>query len=244
MKVRIKSEVTELKYQIHQHRFGLDIVNSNLELKTLWEEFIGVIENITDDQIKQEFINPPEFMETKTTKTGKKSSRPRNKMSISAAINNLIDDGLTSKGWKDQSEIFQGKDYNSSKWRLDFSKRITNPSADISGFAVEVAFNHGEAISWNLLKPVLAAEINHVKTEVEIGAGIGIYVCATEALKQQGAFDNTVGEYEKVLRYLNPLFNKLSVPMIIVGLEPLDKYRLEKKFDPITRTNTGIFVEK
>ncbi len=233
-----------MKYQIHQHRFGLDIVNSNSELKSLWEEFIGVIEGITDDQIKQEFIYPPEFMATKKTKSGKPASRPRNKMSISAAINNLIDDGLTSKGWNDQSEIFQGQEYDSSKWRLDFSKRITNPSADISGFAVEVAFNHGEAISWNLLKPVLAAEINHVKTEVEIGAGIGIYVCATEALKQEGAFDNTVGEYEKVLRYLTPLFSKLSVPMIIVGLEPLEKYRLEKKFDSITRTNTGVFVEK
>jgi hypothetical protein len=233
-----------MRYQLHQHRFGLDIVNSNPELRSLWKEFIGVIEDISDEQIKQEFINPPEHMLNKRTKNGKPSSRPRNKMSISAAINNLIDDGLTSKGWNDQSEIFQGKEYDSSKWRLDFSKRIANPSADISGFAVEVAFNHGEAISWNLLKPVLAAEINHVKTEIEIGAGIGVYVCATDALKEEGAFDNTVGEYEKVLRYLTPLFSKLSVPMIIVGLEPLERYKLEKKFDPITRTNTGTFVEK
>lgn len=233
-----------MRYQIHQHRFGLDIVNSNPELKALWHEFIGVIEGISDEAIREEFINPPKTMPNKKTKSGKPSSRPRNKMSISAAINNLIDDGLTARGWTDQSEIFQGKEYDSAKWRLDFSKRITNPSADISGFAVEVAFNHGEAISWNLLKPVLAAEINHVKTEVEIGAGIGIYVCATEALKDEGAFDNTVGEYEKVLRYLTPLFNKLSVPMIIVGLESLEKYKLDKKFDAVTRTNTGIFVEK
>jgi hypothetical protein len=233
-----------MHYQIHQHRFGLDIANSNPELKSLWQEFIGVIEAISDEAIREEFMNPPKTMPNKKTKSGKPSSRPRNKMSISAAINNLIDDGLTANGWTDQSEIFQGKDYDSAKWRLDFSKRITNPSADISGFAVEVAFNHGEAISWNLLKPVLAAEINHVKTEVEIGAGIGIYVCATEALKIEGAFDNTVGEYEKVLRYLSPLFNKLSVPMIIVGLDPLDRYKLEKKFDSVTRTNTGIFVEK
>jgi hypothetical protein len=233
-----------MKYELHQHRFGLDIVNSNSELKSLWEEFIGVIESISDEDVRQEFISPPPYMPGKKTRTGKQSSRPRNKMSLSAAINNLIDDGLTAKGWNDQSEIFQGEEYNSSKWRLDFSKRITNPSSDISGFAVEVAFNHGEAISWNLLKPVLAAEINHVKTEVEIGAGIGIYVCATEKLKQEGAFDNTVGEYEKVLRYLTPLFSKLSVPMIIVGLLPLDKYRMEKKFDAVTRSNTGIVVEK
>ena len=233
-----------MKYIIHQHRFGLDIVRSNPQLNSLWEEFIGVIESISDEAVIQEFDNPPKFMPNKVNKSGKYSSRPRNKMSLSAAINNLIDDGLTSKGWHDQSEIFQGPEYDSSKWRLDFSKRIENPSSDITGFAVEVAFNHGEAISWNLLKPVLAAEINHVKTEIEIGAGIGIYVCATDALKSEGAFDNTVGEYEKVLRYLSPLFSKLSVPMIIVGLEPLGKYKLVKEFDAITRTNTGVIVQK
>ena len=233
-----------MKYVVHQHIFGLDIVRSNHELNSLWEEFIGVIESISDEAVIQEFVNPPKYMPTKMNKSGKNSSRPRNKMSLSAAINNLIDDGLTSKGWHEQSEIFQGPEYDSSKWRLDFSKRISNPSSDITGFAVEVAFNHGEAISWNLLKPVLAAEINHVKTEIEIGAGIGIYVCATDALKSEGAFDNTVGEYEKVLRYLTPLFSKLSVPMIIVGLEPLEKFKLAKEFDSVTRTNTGVIVPK
>lgn len=233
-----------MKYELHQHKFGLDIVESNPELKSLWEEFISVIDNITDEAIINEFTSPPESSKVKITKAGKPAKRPRNKMSLSAAINNLIEDGLISKNWNDQSEIFQGKEYKSSKWRLDFSKRIQNPKSEITGFAIEVAFNHGEAISWNLMKPVLAAEVNHVETEVEIGAGIGIYVCATKGLKKEGAFDNTVGEYEKVLRYLTPLASKLTVPMIIVGLKPLDSYKLEKKFDKITRQNTGVVVPK
>lgn len=233
-----------MKYELHQHKFGLDIVESNPELRSLWEEFLAVLDEITDSDIMNEFNNPPEVSNLKVTKSGKRSKRPRNKMSLSAAINNLIEDGLISKKWNDQSEIFQGKEYRSSKWRLDFSKRIANPKSEITGFAVEVAFNHGEAISWNLMKPVLAAEINHVETEVEIGAGIGIYVCATAALKKEGAFDNTVGEYEKVLRYLGPLASKLTVPMIIVGLKPLDSFKLIKKFDSVTRTNTGQVVQK
>jgi hypothetical protein len=233
-----------MKYELHQHKFGLDIVESNLELKSLWEEFLSVIDNISDEDVLNEYQNPPAVSKLKTTKSGKTSKRPKNKMSLSAAINNLIEDGLISKNWNDQSEIFQGKEYKSKKWRLDFSKRIANPKSEITGFAVEVAFNHGEAISWNLMKPVLAAEINHVETEVEIGAGIGVYVCATKALKKEGAFDNTVGEYEKVLRYLVPLSSKLTVPMIIVGLKPLENFKLEKKFDKVTRQNSGTVVLK
>ena len=173
------------------------------------------------------------------TDAGNKRKRPSNKMSLSAAINNLIDDGLTKRGWNFQSKIFQGKNYDSTRWRLDFSKRISNPHNDITGIAIEVAFNHGEAIAWNLMKPTLAAEINHVETEIEIGSGVGIYICPTQDLRDSGAFDNTVGTYEKVLRYLNPLHHKITVPMLIIGLESPESFSVEKIFDEMTRQNKG-----
>ena len=228
-----------MNFDVHQHRFAEDILNSNLELRVLWEEIQGVIKGINDDQIISEFISPPKFMKFGLTEAGQKRKRPSNKMSLSAAINNLIDDGLVGKGWDFQSKIFQGKNYDSSKWRLDFSKRISSPHNGITGIAVEVAFNHGEAIAWNLMKPTLAAEINHVKTEIEIGSGIGIYICPTANLKKSGAFDNTVGTYEKVLRYLEPLHQKITVPMLIVGLKEPESFTVEKIFDSITRQNKG-----
>jgi hypothetical protein len=233
-----------MRYELHQHRFGHDIVKSNPELNELWQEFIGVIDSISDQQIREEFLNPPEFHSVKSKRNGKPSKRKRNRMSISAALNNLIEDGLISKGWIDQSKIFQGANYNSERWLLDFSKRVQHPFGEITGFAVEVAFNHGEAIAWNLMKPQLASDALLVKTETEIGFGVGIYVCATKQLKKEGAFDGAVGEFEKVKRYLEPMASKLTCPLIIVGLKELDTFYVEKKFDSVTRKNSGKIVPK
>jgi len=214
-----------MDFVTYNHRFALDIVESNYELKLLWVEVQDAIHSITDERLKAEF---------------QKSST---KMSLSDSINRLIDEELVARNWTPQSAIFQGSDYSERKWRLDFSKRIDNPEAGISGVALEVAFNHGEAIAWNLMKPVLAAELNQVELQTEIGSGIGIYICATDELKAAGGFDGAVGEYEKVLRYLVPLFQKLTVPMIIVGLNAPRSFKVEKRKNAITNRNIGIVIE-
>lgn len=233
-----------MRYELHQHRFGLDIVKSNPELNSLWQEFISVIESISDSHIKNEFLNPPEFHPLKKKSDGKPGKRKTNRMSISAALNNLIEDGLIAKHWIEQSKIFQGPNYKSERWLLDFSKRVPHPFGDITGFAVEVAFNHGEAIAWNLMKPQLASDALLVRTETEIGFGVGIYVCATKQLKKEGAFDGAVGEFEKVKRYLEPMASKLTCPLIIVGLKELETFYVRKHFDPVKRQNTGVLVAK
>lgn len=213
-----------MNFVTHNHRFALDIVESNSELKSLWEEISEAILAITDEQLIEEFSSTP------------------TKMSLSDAINKLLDTELVGRGWIPQSAIFQGEEYSEKKWRLDFSKRIKNPDKGISGMAIEVAFNHGEAIAWNLMKPVLAAEMNQVELQTEIGSGVGVYICAASDLKDAGGFDGAVGEYEKVLRYLNPMFQKLSVPLIIVGLNAPKTFKIEKSKNPITKRNVGKIV--
>ena len=210
---------------VTQHRFGLDLINSDEQLSSLWLDIAKTIEGLTDKRIIAEY------------------QLSSNAMSISAAINTLIDADLRALGWTPQSAIFQGVEYEGKSWRLDFAKSSSSRVDGKSGIAVEVAFNHGEAIAWNLLKPVLAAEINHVDTETDIGVGIGVYICATESLKEAGAFDSAVGEYEKVLRYLSPLFSKLTVPMVIVGLEAPETFRVEKRKNAITGKNKGAILE-
>ena len=104
--------------------------------------------------------------------------------SLSTSINHLIKIRLEEKGWKSESKIFKSGSYK-HPWRLDFTK---------GKFSVEVAFNHGEATAWNLMKPVIASEINHVDKEIQ--TEIGIVVFATSEMKRSGGFDGTVKTFE------------------------------------------------
>jgi hypothetical protein len=92
---------------------------------------------------------------------------------------------------------------------------------------VEVAFNHGEATAWNLLKPVLASELNHVQKAIQTQAGV-IITC-TEALKAEGGFDSAVGTFEKFIDYLKPLGSVLTVPILLIGLGPFDSFRIQHR---------------
>ena len=120
----------------------------------------------------------------------------------------MIKDGLERKNWISESAIFNDPNYQQTKWRLDFAKKL---------FSVEVAFNHGEATAWNLLKPVLASELNHVSKDAQ--TQIGVVIMANQGMKDAGGFDSAVGTYEKAIRYLAPLQNQLTVPMILIGLK-------------------------
>ena len=204
-----------MKFVTHQHRFGLDIIHSDERLASLWSDIETTLNGLTDQRIIDEY------------------NLSENAMSISTAINNLIDTDLKQLGMVDLRDLsIHG-----------FAKTAEKSKDGKSGIAIEVAFNHGEAIAWNLLKPVLAAEINHIDTATDIGVGVGVYICATENLKEAGAFDGAVGEYEKVLRYLSPLFGKLTVPMVIVGLEAPETFRVEKKKNSLTGKNKGSIVK-
>jgi len=201
-----------MKFVVHSHRYGEQVIKTNMPGP--WGEVEKVLNGITDKDLMGQF------------------PKSKNRMSLSAAINDLIYDRLKYEGWAHEVPIFQDKDYvdrDAERWRLDFAK------GDIS---IEVAFNHGEAIAWNLIKPVLASELNHVRKAIQTRAGI--IIMATEKLKSKGAFDGAVGTYEKTLRYMKPLNNILTVPMMIIGLEAPEAFRLVKK--KINGKNVGEIV--
>ena len=101
--------------------------------------------------------------------------------------------------------------------------------------SVEVSFNHGEAIAWNLVKPVIASEVNHVEKAIE--TKIGVIICATQDMKTSCGFDGAVGHYEKILQYMLPLRNMLTIPIVIVGLEAPKTFYIEVK--KINKKNKG-----
>lgn len=165
------------------------------------EELLGILRAITDQEI----------IEQHETYRGAQKS-------LSRAINDTLKRYLTDHGWAAESPIFQDTQYTGDKWRLDFAKGL---------ISVEVAFNHGEATAWNLLKPVLASELNHVEKAIQTQAGV-IITC-TEALKSEGGFDSAVGTYEKFIDYLKPLGAVLTVPILLIGLDPFDSFRIQHR---------------
>ncbi len=230
-----------MEFVYRSHRFAKEIIDENKDFADLYSEVKAAISEITDEVLIETFER--QGLAGQVSKPGEK-----NWMSLSYAINMLLDQNLVNRGWDRQSAIFQGEKYKSI-WTLDFSKQIRVKSSEadekaqgnrIIGFAIEVAFNHGEAIAWNLMKPVLAAEVNHLDKKLNVDAGIGIMIVATEELRVAGAFDSAVGTFERTEKYLVPMQNQLTVPIMLIGLNAPKSFRVVKQLDPITRKNKGV----
>lgn len=226
---------------IYSHRFATEIIATVPELSRLFDELSQAIEAVDEKEIADRFMERRRLVEihNQRVERGLASKKKGFPKAISDDINFLLDRELSSRGWDSQSALFQEPEYQQkreTRWRLDFSKSVPIQQTSgesvgrplLTGMAVEVAFNHGEAIAWNLLKPVLAAELNHVRKAIDIGAGVGVVICAASDMKKGGNFDNAVGEYEKFLRYLKPMRNQLTTPMLIIGLRAPKTFRISK----------------
>ena len=195
-----------MRHKIHSHRFANLVVQTE-SFKDDFDDLINTISDISDDDLIDYF-------------TRDKAVRPSTK-SLSKSINNLLKDKLESLNWNSESPIFKEEEYtinNKSYWRLDFAK---------NKISVEVAFNHQEAVAHNLIKPVLASELNHVEKAIQ--TNLGVIITATDALKVAGGFDGSIGTFEKFLSFLKPYNNFITVPLIIIGLEPPESFEIKDK---------------
>ena len=198
-----------MKFKEYSHRHADAIIANDEQLKEKYNEFTNALTSISEDELIEDFLKKKE----------EHIQRRTSFKSITPSINDLLKRKMLSiSGWKAEVDIFNDDagEIENTEWRLDF--------AYDDAFCIEVAFNHGEAIAWNLLKPVLACELNHVKKAVQ--GQIGIYVCATDKMKTAGNIDSASGSFEKVLRYLPPMMNQLTVPMMIIGLEPFETFKI------------------
>lgn len=191
-----------MRYRVHGFRHGDYLAQNVEEYVGLWSEITDSIESITDDMVVERF----------------KARHEGRKKSLSPTINELLKKQLVGRGWHAESYIFAEEEYRGGKglFRLDFAK---------DKMSVEVAFNHGNDAPWNLLKPTLASELNHVRKSIQ--TEIGILITATDALKATGGFDSAVGSYEKYVQFLRPMGMLLTAPLVIIGLEPFETFEIE-----------------
>lgn len=198
-----------MQFQIYGHRHGDIILGQKEPYATLFYEICDALDAVTDTQIILEYDG----------------IERASKKSISQPINRLIKREMVSRGWEAESYIFADRYYqvdergrSSGIWRLDFAK---------DKLAVEVAFNHRSDISWNLLKPTLSSELNHVPKAIQTEAGV--IITATRDMKRAGGFDNAVGTFEDYVAYLKPMYHVLTVPLVIIGLEAPTSFRIAQR---------------
>lgn len=191
-----------MDYRLHGFRYGDYLIQGIAEYRPYWAEVDYVLRSITEKEIIYHF---EEFGEGR-------------RKSISSTLNHLIKRQLVDLGWNAESPIFSEPRYNVGVriFRLDFAK---------GPVSVEVAFNHGNDAPWNLLKPTLASELNHVDKAIQ--TDIGIIVTATDEMRVAGGFDNAVGTYEKYIDFLRPMGMLLTAPLVIIGLEAPKTFRIE-----------------
>jgi hypothetical protein len=193
-----------MEFKVHSFRHAAVILNED-EFVDQFSELMMIISSITDAELIE-----------KHTSYGVNNIESTPK-SLSKAINDLLKEKFIEYGWSPESGIFQDTKYLGDTWRLDFAKD------DIS---IEVAFNHSSVIAWNLTKPVLASELNHVNKAIQ--TKIGVVITATNNLKRLGGFDGAIGTFEKFLDYLPPLRNILTSPILIIGLEAPKSFYIQQ----------------
>lgn len=194
-----------MNYRLYSHRHALTILDNEEEYQEVWAEIKHILSEITDTRVIECFNEY--YME-------------KNK-SLSTTINKILREDFDAFGWSLESPIFQENVFpeaNTDYWRLDMAK---------SPVSIEVAFNHSGVTAWNLLKPVLASELNHVQKAIQ--TKVGIIICATQDLKSAGNFDGAIGTYEKFLLHLKPMMNQLSVPLLIIGLEASETFYISEQ---------------
>lgn len=205
-----------MRFIEYSHRHADAIIANDPVLKERYEQFTNALRNMTDEDLIADFL----------AKKAEYAARGTSFKSMTPSINSMLKERMLAiPGWQAEVDIFNDTTgvIGNTEWRLDF--------ACDNAFCVEVAFNHGEAIAWNLLKPVLSCELNHVEKAVQ--GQLGIYVCATDNMKIAANIDSASGSFEKVLRYLPPMMNQLTIPMMIIGLEPFETFKISDSAEVI-----------
>ena len=210
---------------IFHYHHNSDYVSKEIEE---YKEIVRILTDITDKDIVDEFNKRKEHgvMDLSGKDTAKIDT------SVSKTINIILKNALTSKGWKKEAKIFSEPYYSKEKeFRLDFAKFDTS---------VEVAFNHSGSISWNIIKPFLASQFNHVKKDIQ--TKLAVIITATKEFKKTGGFDGAIGTYEDYIAYFKPLSMLTMVPIIVIGIKKPKSFYIETEKNKSKNRNIGRVV--
>ena len=199
-------KIKYMNYLTYYHRNANILVEHDDKFNKDYSQLIKVISSISDSDLAREFNLRKEIR--------------KDIKSLSEPINKLLKEKLGGLGWNPETSLFRTPPYNKSnrkRWRLDFAKNL---------ISIEVAFNHQEATAHNIMKPVLASDLNHVKKDIK--TELGIIIVATKELKKSGNFDGAIGTFESFKEYFQPYYNIISTPIVLIGLRSPESFKIDK----------------
>ena len=178
-----------MKFDTFSHRFADIILNSDIEIK---DDISKAIRELDYEEIIERF----ERENVERTKGNKKVSKGKQ-----STINSMFREKLMGLGWEIEKPVFKDVE---NELIMDFWKRQ---------IGVDVAFNHRSFIGGDLLRFQAAAEVKNL-------IKVGIYICPTKEFARLVSHDGpSMVNFERTRWYLQTLFQVITVPIWLIGLE-------------------------
>jgi hypothetical protein len=205
-----------MQFRVSSYRSGYEVMKNT----GAFEELASAFESLTVKEIERLRAERQEEYNQKAAATG---GKPRI-AGVQSPLNDEIERLLESedRAWRGQMPLYDSDlGLGKGAWTMDFHKVF----GDGLGVALEVCFNHGEAIPWTIIRPTLAYQSEDVHAEARIVvAGV---VLVTDSLKHDertGSLrvDGAVGTYERLLTLLPRMKWVVTVPLVIFGLDWAD----------------------
>lgn len=184
---------------IKLYYFKPELINENLKIES--ETLIKKIKLISSSLVKDRFLHT-----SKTTK------------SLSFAIKDELSIIMKENGFSSNKNIFASSDYSSIKrFTFDYYKSHIN---------FEIGFNHEMACAWKLIKGSL---LSYEDSQIGFKSKLSIIITVTKAMRDEGGFDGSIASFEKYIEYLKPMYNNLLNPIILIGIEPFEDFKISHK---------------
>ena len=131
------------------------------------------------------------------------------RMSMSVAISERIDNELTEIGAEAEVPIFSKKLVSSRDDRYRIWKKL-------GPIAIDYSFGHPDGLRWKLNR--LATAIIPNQHSMENQCQLGVLIVATESLRKAAKFD-AKANWETAIEDLNIMAAQLQAPIFILGLK-------------------------
>lgn len=193
---------------------SVERILKNSETYEIYNDLLSTLDSIQEAEIIEEF----------------ELNLNRNK-SISVTIRKIISRILEKRGWELNAPIFDNNLFDKgNRFKYDFLKKTTS---------VEFGFLHEMGVALKIIKGSLNSSRRLKNKNI---SNLQIIITVTNKMRRLGGFDSSIGTFEKFQDYLNVLDSHIFNPLIIIGIEGLETFKI--KHNKYYSKTTGEIIKK